>query len=210
DYQEKYASAGRFPGGFFKREAKLSDYEVLISRIVDRAMRPQFPDDYHADTQLMLSLISSDKENMPDALVGLAASAAIAVSDIPFNGPISEVRVGKIDGKLVINPTKSEMANSTIDMIVAASATDIAMVEGEMNEISEEEMLEAIKFAHDAIKVQINAINEFAKKAGLKPKREYNHEVNDEALREKVMKETYDAVYKAAKMLDGNKNNRKA
>lgn len=209
DYQEKYASAGRFPGGFFKREAKLSDYEVLISRIVDRALRPQFPDDYHADTQLMLSLISSDKENMPDALVGLAASAAIAVSDIPFNGPISEVRVAKIDGKLVINPTKSQMAASTIDMIVAGSASDIAMVEGEMNEVSEAEMLEAIKFAHEAIKVQINAINEFAKKAGLKPKREYNHETNDAELKEKVFKETYDAVYAAAKKLDGNKNNRK-
>jgi polyribonucleotide nucleotidyltransferase len=209
DYQEKYASAGRFPGGFFKREAKLSDYEVLISRIVDRALRPQFPEDYHADTQLMLSLISSDKENMPDALVGLAASAAIAVSDIPFNGPISEVRVGKIEGKLVINPTKSQLANSTIDMIVAASASDIAMVEGEMNEISEDEMLEAIKFAHEAIKIQIKAINEFAEKAGLKPKREYNHETNDAELREKVIKETYDAVYAAAKKLDANKNNRK-
>lgn len=209
DYQEKYAATGRFPGGFFKREAKLSDYEVLISRIVDRAMRPQFPDDYHADTQLMLSLISSDKENMPDALVGLAASAAIAVSDIPFNGPISEVRVGKIDGKLVINPTKSQLTASTIDMIVAASASDIAMVEGEMSEVSEEEMLEAIKFAHEAIKVQINAINEFAVKAGLKPKREYNHETNDADLKAKVFKETYDAVYAAAKKLDGNKNNRK-
>ncbi len=209
DYQEKYASTGRFPGGFFKREAKLSDYEVLISRIVDRAMRPQFPEDYHADTQLMLSLISSDKENMPDALVGLAASAAIAVSDIPFNGPISEVRVGKIDGKLVINPTKSQLASSTIDMIVAASASDIAMVEGEMSEVSEAEMLEAIKFAHEAIKLQINAINEFAVKAGLKPKREYNHETNDADLKAKVFKETYEAVYAAAKKLDGNKNNRK-
>ena len=210
DYQEKYASAGRFPGGFFKREAKLSDYEVLISRIVDRALRPQFPDDYHADTQLMLSLISTDKENMPDALVGLAASAAIAVSDIPFNGPISEVRVGKIDGKLVINPTKLDREKSTIDMIVAASATDIAMVEGEMSEVSEEEMLEAIKFAHEAIKIQIKAINEFAVKAGLKPKREYNHEVNDADLKAKVMKETYDAVYAAAKKTDPNKNNPKA
>ncbi|PBQ34292.1 polyribonucleotide nucleotidyltransferase [Sphingobacteriaceae bacterium] len=209
DYQEKYASAGRFPGGFFKREAKLSDYEVLISRIVDRALRPQFPEDYHADTQLMLSLISSDKENMPDALVGLAAAAAIAVSDIPFNGPVSEVRVAKIDGKLVINPTKSQMVGNTLEMIVAASATDIAMVEGEMSEVSEEEMLEAIKFAHEAIKVQIKAINEFAVKAGLKPKREYNHETNDADLKAKVMKETYDAVYAAAKKLDPNKNNRK-
>ena len=209
DYQEKYASAGRFPGGFFKREARLSDYEVLISRIVDRALRPQFPDDYHADTQLMLSLISLDKENIPDALVGLAAAAAIAVSDIPFNGPVSEVRVGKIDGKLVINPTKTQREKCTIDMIVAASATDIAMVEGEMSEVSEDEMLEAIKFAHEAIKIQIKAINEFAVKAGLKPKREYNHETNDADLKAKVFKETYDAVYAAAKKLDPNKNNRK-
>lgn len=209
DYQEKYASSGRFPGGFFKREARLSDYEVLISRIVDRALRPQFPDDYHAETQLMLSLISSDKENMPDALVGLAASSAIAVSDIPFNGPISEVRVGKIDGTLVINPTKQQLATSTIDMIVAASESDIAMVEGEMSEVSEDEMLEAIKFAHNAIKIQIKAIREFAEKAGLKPKREYNHETNDEALRERVMKETFDKVYAAARKLDPNKNKRK-
>ena len=209
DYQEKYASTGRFPGGFFKREAKLSDYEVLISRIVDRALRPQFPDDYHSDTQLMLSLISSDKENIPDALVGLAASAAIAVSDIPFNGAISEVRVAKIDGKLMINPTKSQLAASTIDMIVAASAHDIAMVEGEMSEVSEAEMLEAIKFAHEAIKIQIKAVNDFAVKAGLKPKRLYNHEVNDADLKAKVMKETYDAVYSAAKKLDPNKSNRK-
>jgi polyribonucleotide nucleotidyltransferase len=125
DYQEKYASVGRFPGGFLKREARLSDYEVLISRIVDRAMRPLFPEDYHADTQIQLSLISSDKKTMPDALVGLAASAAVAVSDIPFNGPISEVRVGKIDGKLVINPTIDQLATSTIDMIIAASKSDI-------------------------------------------------------------------------------------
>ena len=210
DYQEKYASTGRFPGGFFKREAKLSDYEVLISRIVDRALRPQFPEDYHSDTQLMLSLISSDKENIPDALVGLAASAAIAVSDIPFNGPISEVRVAKIDGKLVINPTKSQLIGNTLEMIVAASATDIGMVEGEMSEVSEAEMLEAIKFAHEAIKIQIKAINDFAAKAGVKPKREYNHETNDADLKAKVMKETYDAVYAAAKKLDPNKNNRKA
>jgi len=210
DYQEKYASAGRFPGGFFKREAKLSDYEVLISRIVDRALRPQFPEDYHADTQLMLSLISSDKENMPDALVGLAACAAIAVSDIPFNGAVSEVRVAKINGKLIVNPTKSQMVGNTLEMIVAASETDIAMVEGEMSEVSEEEMLEAIKFAHEAIKIQIKAIKEFAVKAGLKTKREYCHEINDADLKAKVMKETYDAVYAAAKKLDPNKTNRKA
>ncbi len=209
DYQEKYASTGRFPGGFFKREAKLSDYEVLISRIVDRAMRPLFPEDYHADTQLMLSLISSDRKTMPDALVGLAASAAVAVSDIPFNGPISEVRVGKIDGKLVLNPDVDQLALSTIDMIVAASAKDIVMVEGEMSEISEKEMLEAIQFGHAAIKVQIEAINEFAKKAGLKPKREYNHETNDADLKAKVSKETFDKVYEVAKKGNPNKHERK-
>jgi polyribonucleotide nucleotidyltransferase len=158
----------------------------------------------------MLSLISSDKENLPDALVGLAASAAIAVSDIPFNGAISEVRVAKIDGKLVINPTKSQLVGNTLEMIVAGSATDIAMVEGEMKEVSEAEMLEAIKFAHEAIKIQIKEVNNFAVKAGLKTKREYCHEINDADLKAKVMKETYDAVYAAAKKLDPNKNNRKA
>ncbi len=209
DYQEKYAAAGRFPGGFFKREAKLSDYEVLISRIVDRALRPQFPEDYHSDTQIMLSLISADKEIMPDALVGLAASAAIAVSDIPINALVSEVRVAKIDGKLILNPTKSQSALSTIDMIVAANERDIAMVEGEMKEASEAEMLEAIQFAHEGIKKQIAAIKEFAEKAGLKTKREYNHETNDEELRTKVHKETYEAVYAAAKKLEANKHKRK-
>jgi len=209
DYQEKYASTGRFPGGFFRREAKLSDYEVLISRIVDRAIRPLFPEDYHADTQLLLSLISSDRETMPDALVGLAASAAIAVSDIPFNGPISEVRVGKIDGKLVINPGKTELANSSIDMIMAASAHDVVMVEGEMSEISEAEMLEAIKFGHEAIKKQIQGIKDFAVKAGNKAKREYTHEINDADLRTKVHKETYDKVYAVARKLQGNKHARK-
>jgi polyribonucleotide nucleotidyltransferase len=210
DYQEKYASTGRFPGGFLKREARLSDYEILISRIVDRAMRPLFPEDYHADTQLMITLISSDKKTLPDALVGLAASAAVAVSDIPFNGPISEVRVGKIDGKLVLNPDVDQLALSTIDMIVAASASDIVMVEGEMSEVTETEMLEAIKFAHNAIKVQINAINEFAAKAGLKPKREYNHETNDLELKEKVKQATYQKVYDVAKSGNNNKNERKA
>ncbi len=209
DYQEKYAATGRFPGGFFRREAKLSDYEVLISRIVDRAMRPLFPEDYHSDTQIMLSLISSDKKTMPDALVGLAAAAAVAVSDIPFNGPISEVRVGKIDGKLVINPNIDELATSTIDMIVAASETDITMVEGEMSEVSEAEMLEAIKFAHEAIKVQIKAINDFVAKVGPKPKREYNHETNDFDLRDAVAKATYDKVYAVAKQGNPNKNQRK-
>jgi polyribonucleotide nucleotidyltransferase len=209
DYQEKYASTGRFPGGFFRREAKLSDYEVLISRIVDRAIRPLFPEDYHSDTQLMLSLLSSDKDTLPDALVGLAASAAIAVSDIPFNGPISEVRVGKIDGKLVINPGKAALATSTIDMIMAASEHDVAMVEGEMDEVSEAEMLEAIKFGHEAIKKHIQGIKEFAQKAGNKPKREYNHETNDAELKARVHKETYDKVYAVARKLQADKKARK-
>jgi polyribonucleotide nucleotidyltransferase len=209
DYQEKYASTGRFPGGFLKRESKLSDYEVLISRIVDRAMRPLFPEDYHADIQLQISLISSDKKTMPDALVGLVASAAVAVSDIPFNGPISEVRVGKIDGKLVLNPEIQDLDNSAIDMIVAASENDIVMVEGEMSEVSENEMLEAIKFAHDAIKIQIKGIKEFAQKAGLKTKREYCHEVHDLELKEKVKTATYQKVYDVAKSGNANKNERK-
>src|ERR1700752_4501446 len=186
DYQEKYAAAGRIPGSFFRREAKLSDYEVLISRIVDRAMRPLFPEDYHADIQLMIQLISSDKKTMPDALVGLAASAAVAVSDIPFNGPISEVRVGKINGKLVLNPNLDKLEKSTIDIIIGSSAPDILMVEGEMSEISETEMLEAIKFAHEAIKGHIKAIKEFAIKAGNKAKREYCHEINDLDLKKRI------------------------
>ncbi|HWY38555.1 MAG TPA: polyribonucleotide nucleotidyltransferase, partial [Bacteroidia bacterium] len=209
DYQEKYAATGRIPGGFFRREAKLSDYEVLICRIIDRAMRPLFPEDYHADIQLMVNLISSDKKTMPDALVGLAASAAVAISDIPFNGPISEVRVGKIDGKLVINPGLDQLEHSTIDMIIAASATDILMVEGEMSEITEAEMLEAIKFAHEAIKGHIKAIKEFAAKAGNKAKREYSHETNDLELKEKVAKATYQKVYDTAKKGNPNKNERK-
>lgn len=204
DYQEKFAAVGRFPGGFFKREARLSDYEILISRLVDRALRPLFPDDYHADTQVLLSLISADKNLLPDALACLAASAAVCLSDIPFNGPISEVRVGRIDGKFVINPTISDMEKSDIDMMVAASMKDIVMVEGEMKEISEKEMLEAIKFAHEAIKVQCQAINEFVERAGKGKKREYSHETNDLNLKERIWKATYDKVYAVAK--SGNKN----
>ena len=204
DYQEKFAAAGRFPGGFFKREAKLSDHEVLTSRLVDRALRPLFPDDYHAEIQVLISLISADRNIYPDALACLAASAAIAISDIPFNGPISEVKVGRINGKLVINPYISDMEKSDLDMMVAASIKDITMVEGEMKEISEKEMLEAIKFAHEAIKIQCNAINDFAARAGVKKKREYSHEINDLDLKEKIKKATYDKVYAIAK--SGNKN----
>lgn len=199
DYQEKYAATGRIPGGFLRREARLSDYEVLISRLVDRALRPLFPETYHADTQVMISLISADKDIMPDALAGLAASAAIAVSDIPFNGPISEVRVAKIDGQLVINPLLSELPNATLEFIVAGSAQDIVMVEGESNEISEAEMVEAIAFAHEAIKKQVAAQIELSKLVGSETKREFNHEPSNEELKEQIFKATYDRVYEIAK-----------
>jgi len=199
DYQEKYAATGRIPGGFLRREARLSDYEVLISRLVDRALRPLFPENYHAETQVQISLISADKEIMPDALAGLAASAAIAVSDIPFNGPISEVRVAKIDGQLVINPKLSELEKATLEFIVAGSAQDIGMVEGEAKEISEAEMVEAIAFAHQAIKKQIAAQVELANLVGKTVKREYNHEPENLELREAIYAATYDKVYAVAK-----------
>jgi polyribonucleotide nucleotidyltransferase len=201
DYQEKYAATGRFPGGFFKREARPSEYEILIARLVDRALRPLFPKDYHSETQVLIYLISASKDIMPDALAALAASSAIAVSDIPFNGPISEVRVGKKDGKMIVNPGVSELEDLDLDIMVAATMDNIMMVEGEMSEVSEEEMLEALKFAHEAIKIQCQAQIELAgmvEKA--KNKREYEHEDNDETLKEKVWKETYDKVYAVAKM----------
>jgi len=199
DYQEKYAATGRIPGGFLRREARLSDYEVLISRLVDRALRPLFPENYHADTQVAISLISADKDIMPDALAGLAASAAIAVSDIPFNGPISEVRVAKIDGQLVINPKLSELENATLEFIVAGSTQDIGMVEGEAKEISEAEMVEAIAFAHEAIKKQVAAQVELANLVGKTVKREYNHEPENLELRDAIFAATYDKVYAIAK-----------
>ncbi len=199
DYQEKYAAAGRIPGGFLRREARLSDYEVLISRLIDRALRPLFPETYHADTQVMVSLISADKEIMPDALAGLAASAALAVSDIPFNGPISEVRVAKVDGQLIVNPTRSLLEKASLEFIVAGSAQDIVMVEGEAKEISEVEMVEAIAFAHEAIKKQVAAQVELARLVGAEAKREFNHEPSNLALREEVFSATYDAVYAVAK-----------
>lgn len=200
DYQEKFASVGRIPGSFHRREAKLSDYEVLVSRIVDRAIRPLFPDDYHADTQVNIMLMSSDKNFPPDCLVGLAASAALMVSDIPFQGPISEVRVAKINGQLVINPTESEMENASLELIVSGTEHDINMVEGECDEISEVEMLEALKFAHEAIKQQCKLQWELCEAmGGRKTTREYNHENNDEELRKKIWDLTYDRVYEIAK-----------
>jgi len=208
DYQEKYAATGRIPGGFLRREARLSDYEVLISRLVDRALRPMFPSDYHSDTQVMISLISADKDIMPDCLAGLAASAALSVSDIPFNGPISEVRVAKIDGKLTINPKASELERATLEFMVAGSANDIGMVEGECDEIQEDEMVEALKFAHDAIKVQCAIQVELTEATGKTVKREYNHEDHDADLKAKVYADTYDKVYAVAKA-GGNKDVRK-
>ena len=199
DYQEKYASTGRIPGGFLRREARLSDYEVLISRLVDRALRPMFPEDYHSDTQVMISLISADKNIMPDCLAGLAASAAIAVSDIPFNGPISEVRVAKIDGKLVINPYLNDLQRATMEFLVAGTEQDIVMVEGEADEISETEMVEAIEFAHKAIVIQVKAQKELAEMVGKTVKREYNHENHNPELRERAFADTYEQVYAIAK-----------
>jgi len=199
DYQEKYAAAGRIPGGFLRREARLSDYEVLISRIVDRALRPLFPEDYHADTQVMISLISSDKNTMPDALAGLAASAALAVSDIPFNGPISEVRVAKIDGKLVINPSRTDLERATLEFIVAGSDKDINMVEGEADEIQESELVEAIQFAHEAIKKQVAAQVELTRLVGKSVKRTYSHENSNLELKAKITADSYDKVYAVAK-----------
>lgn len=198
DYQEKYAATGRIPGGFLRREARLSDYEVLISRLVDRALRPLFPEDYHADTQVMISLISADKDIMPDALAGLAASAALSVSNIPFNGPISEVRVAKIDGQLVINPTLSQLENATLEFIVAGSEHDINMVEGESKEIQEEELVEAIKFAHTAIKLQCLAQKELTIEVGKTEKRVYSHEHSNEDLKKAIYAATYDQVYAIA------------
>jgi len=198
DYQEKYAATGRIPGGFLRREARLSDYEVLISRLVDRALRPMFPEDYHADTQVMISLISADKDIMPDCLAGLAASAALAVSDIPFNGPISEVRVAKIDGQLVINPTLSQLANATLEFIVAGSEHDVNMVEGESKEIQEDELVEAIKFAHTAIKLQCLVQKELTIEVGKTEKRVYSHENHNEDLKKAIYAATYDQVYAIA------------
>ncbi len=199
DYREKFASIGRFPGGFMKREARPSDNEVLVSRLVDRVLRPLFPADYHAETFVTIELISADKEIMPDALAGLAASAALAVSDVPFGGPISEVRIARIEGQFKINPTFAEVETADIDLMVGATIDNILMVEGEMKEVSEDEMIEAIKIAHEAIKIQCRAQLELMEMAGKTKKREYSHEVNDEELREKMKEATYDKCYEAAK-----------
>ncbi len=204
EYQEKYGSLGRIPGGFFRREARPSEYEILIARLVDRAIRPLFPANFHAETQVIVTLISGDKNQLPDCLACLAASSAIAVSNIPFECPISEVRVGRVDGKLVVNPTVEDMERSDIDMIVAASMDNIMMVEGEMKEISEEDMVAALNFAKDAIKVQCQAQMDLAAQVPTAfPKREYCHETDDEEIRERMQKETYDKVYAVAKSFKG-------
>lgn len=200
EYQEKYAATGRFPGGFFKREARPSEYEILIARLVDRALRPLFPDNYHAETQVLITLMSADNNTMPDALAAFAASSAISVSDIPFNGPISEVRVGRKDGQFVINPTIADIEFLDLDIMVAASMDNIIMVEGEMKEISEEDMLAALKFAHEAIKQQCQVQLDLAALVEKsKVKREYCHEENDEDLRNKIHSDTYNKVYAIAR-----------
>ena len=200
DYQEKFAAGGRIPGGFLRREGRLSNSEILVCRIVDRTLRPLFPSDYHSETQVMIQLISADSEVMPDALVGLAASAALTITDIPFEGPVSALRVGRINGEWVINPYASQMADSDVDLMVAGTAADINMVEGEMNGISEKEMVEALKFAHTHIKndcaAQVALCDQLG---GRKAPREYNHETNSDELKKQVMDATYQKYYDAAK-----------
>ena len=199
EYKEKYAAAGRYPGGFLKREGRASDSEILVARLVDRALRPLFPDDFHAEVFVNVIMISADKVNMPDSYAGLAASAALAVSDIPWHGPISEVRVARIDGQFVINPTFDVVDKADMELIVAATEENIMMVEGEMKEVSEKEMLDAIKFAHEAIKEQCRVQKEMMVETGKVEKKAYCHEENDEDLRKAVHDYCYDKCYAIAK-----------
>ena len=200
DYQEKFAAGGRIPGGFLRREGRLSNSEILVCRIVDRTLRPLFPSDYHSETQVMIQLISADPEVMPDSLVGLAASAALTITDIPFEGPVSSLRVGRINGEWVINPFASQMADSDVDLMVAGTAADINMVEGEMNGISEKDMVEALKFAHTHIKNDCAAQLELCDQmGGRKAPRQYNHETNSDELKKQVVDATYQKYYDAAK-----------
>ncbi len=199
EYREKFAAIGRFPGGFLKRESRPSDYEILISRLIDRALRPLFPEDYHAETFVNVFLISADKDTMPDAIAGLAASAALMISDIPFKGPISEVRVGRIDGKYVINPSFDDLLKADMDIMVGATEENIIMVEGEMDEVQEADMIEALKVAHEAIKVQCKAQHSLMQAAKKEQKREYTHEIHDEALRKRIWEEGYEKIYQIAK-----------
>src|SRR6478736_6604981 len=195
DYNEKFASAGRIPGSFFKREGRLSDYEVLISRLIDRALRPLFPDDYFCDVQVLVSLVSSDEEVMPDSLACLAASAALAVSDIPIKEIISEVRVGRVEGELIVNPTRSQLANADMDFIIGATDKNLMMVEGESEECSEEDLVKALQIAHDAIRIQIKAQQELRDKKGVQGKRQYKIPVQNEELKEKVSAFSKDRLY---------------
>ncbi|NDP20985.1 MAG: polyribonucleotide nucleotidyltransferase [Paludibacter sp.] len=208
DYKEKYAAFGRYPGGFLRREGRASDYEILVSRIVDRALRPLFPDDYHADTFVNVMLVSSDGEDMPDALAGLAASAALAVSDVPFNGPISEVRVARIDGQFVVNPTFAQLKTADMEIIVAATIDNIMMVEGEMKEVSEDDLLNAMKVAHEAIKVHCQVQLELMEAVGKTVKRTYCHEENDEDLKKDIWAKTYDKVLVVASACNADKHSR--
>ena len=208
DYQEKYAAMGRFPGGFFKREARPSEHEILIARLVDRALRPLFPDNFHAEVQVQITLISGDKNTMPDQLAALAAASALAVSDIPFNGPVSEVRVSFLDGKYVINTPMQDIDRADLDLIVAATEDNIMMVEGEMKEVSEDCMLGALKAAHEAIKIQCRALAELTIEAGKTEKREYCHEVNDEELRQRLHDAVYQKCYDFSKQGIANKHMR--
>ena len=204
DYREKFSAAGRFPGGFFKREARPSDQEILVMRLIDRALRPLFPSDFHAEVQVMVSLISYDPADAPEALAGLAASAAIAVSDIPFNGPMSEVRIGRKNGEFLINPSAEELLTSELDVMVAGTADSIVMVEGEMLEISEDEMLDAIKFAHDIIKMQVTAqLNLASKYEKATTKREYNHEKSNEDLKKSIFEFTLEKFKEVARKGSG-------
>ncbi len=200
DYQEKFASAGRIPGSFQRREGRLSDHEVLVSRLVDRAIRPLFPEDYHADTQINIYLISADSDALPDALASLAATAALMASDIPFYKPVSEVRVAKINGEYVINPTSTALKEATIDLIVGATLSDITMVEGELSEASEEEVVEAIKVAHEAIKIQCIALKEFEASCGKTEKRAYEGDLQDEVLRDRIRAFAYQRIYEIAQV----------
>lgn len=209
DYREKYAAAGRFPGGFFRREARPSESEILIMRLVDRALRPLFPDDYHAEVQLMIQLLSYDGVNNPDALCGLAASAAIAISDIPFNGPMSEVRIGRVDGQWIVNPTMQQMKESDVDMMIAGTMKDINMLEGEFQEISELEMVEAIKLAHEAIKEQCQfQLDLAAEIPTANPKRTYSHEVHNDDVKAKVYDFAMERCKEVARMGLANKSKR--
>ena len=205
DYREKFAAAGKFPGGFFKREARPSNEEILTMRLVDRVLRPLFPKDYHHETQVMIQLMSHDENVMPDSLAGLAASTVIQLSDIPFEYPISEVRVGRINGDFIINPSRTQLEESDIDIMVGASYDSVSMVEGEFDEISEEEMTDAIKFGHEAIKIQIDAQNELVNEIGRKDIREYDQTIEDKELLDRVHNHCYEKCYEIAKKGLGKK-----